>query len=79
MPIKGKKSIARCPRCDGRIVWLQGARSHTELSWRGCINWVVCDYREPTLFSHAKDVVNTGEQVIGLNFTERNSDNDTLD
>ncbi len=45
----------RCPKCNGRIIWLQVDELNpgslfdivdAEM-WRGCQWWVSCNYREP--------------------------------
>ena len=42
--IKKITSSTQCPKCGGDIIWLQ-KESEGE-PYRGCRNWIVCDYVE---------------------------------
>ena len=47
MPKIDDKYIPRiqCPKCNGDIIWLQ--KQSDGGPYRGCRNWIVCDYQEP--------------------------------
>ena len=54
MPKIDDKYIPRiqCPKCNGDIIWLQ--KQSDGGPYRGCRNWIVCDYQEPiTSYKHS--------------------------
>ena len=50
-----KKPNNHCPKCGGGIIWLQDIGRNDGEPWRGCRNWIACDYVEvaliPRIFS----------------------------
>ena len=50
-----KKPNNHCPKCGGGIIWLQDIGRNNGEPWRGCRNWIACDYVEvaliPRIFS----------------------------